>query len=97
MLKPESFFRYAGAGMEFVFFFGRSNFWLIAGSYSHIYHMNDSRISKQNVASTWIGHLFQVQIKNDFGFILRVKFGSLYAKLNLSFGLRIVLKNLIKD
>ena len=33
--------------MGFVFFFGHSNFWLIARSYSHMYHLNDLKLSKQ--------------------------------------------------
>ena len=38
-----------------------------------------------------------MQTKNDFGFIFTVKFGFLTAKLNLSFGLGVVLKNSTKD
>ena len=47
ILKPESLFICDGDGMGFVFFFGYSNFWLIARSYSHMYHLNDLKLSKQ--------------------------------------------------
>ena len=53
--------------------------------------------TSKNIGSTWIGHLFEVQTKNNFGFILVTKFGFLFAKLNLSFGLRVVLKYSTKD
>ena len=43
------FFICAGVGMGFVFFFGHSDcdFCLIAGSYTCIYHLNNSKLSKQ--------------------------------------------------
>ena len=49
MLRAEPLFRCAGVGMEFVFFFGHfyPNFQYIAGIYSHVYHLNDLKISKQ--------------------------------------------------
>ena len=61
--EPKKFFKYAEAGVAFlgvrswyriyIFFFGHSNsnFCLIAGSYSHINHLNDSKISKQKYGS----------------------------------------------
>ena len=38
-----------------------------------------------------------MKTKNDFGFILTAEFGFLFAKLNLSFGLEVVLKTSTKD
>ena len=49
MLKSESLFRCVGVDVGFIFFFGHSNsnFRLIAGSDSYIYHLHDSKISKK--------------------------------------------------
>ena len=63
--------------------------------------MNNSKISKQKYGEyldrSSFGPYFEVQTKNDFGFILTLKFHFLFAKLNLSFGLGVVLKNSTKD
>ena len=63
--------------------------------------MNDSKISKQKYREyldrSSFGLYFEVQTQIDFGFIMTPKFRFLFAKLNLSFGLGVVLKNSSKD
>ena len=63
--------------------------------------MNNSKISKQKYGKyldrSRFGLQFEVQIENNFGFILTAKFGFLFAKLNLSLSLGVVLKNSTED
>ena len=63
--------------------------------------MNDSKTSKRNTAKTWTDHVLdfnmKCKLKTIFGFTLKAKLSFLFAELNLSFSLGVVLKNLTKN